>query len=482
MTFDYLYNKVILEFSEGAVKKLIQKFSSEESEQVIRNYLEEFEKYKNGIEQKDPFQYKTFIELSEVVDAAKGKNNPQNKEAAKSELSSSEALVDDNDVTIYKGDTEQKCVKYGRGYPFCISRVAGGNMFGSYRLQKASTFYFIFFKNIPKTDDTHIMVLDRTKDGWEWTFANNATEEVGGWDEIVKRFPVLAKYESLFVNNPLSQREKQFLQFIKDFRINQSLQKFNTLDYQNKTTLVKSGFTLNDDIFDSLDNKLRNEYISTGTNLTPRQAEALKPNEISRYVKVRELTIPQLIENGYYKLNKHDINTPVVIQKIEEGKRIAEYKVKRGDYNLSRLFLTELPKGIPQTVKDFYCYGNQLTTLQGAPQTVEGSFDCSDNQLKTLQGAPQTVGWSFDCSDNQLTTLQGAPQTVEGSFYCRGNQLTTLQGAPQTVEGGFYCNDNPVPFTEQDKKQAMEDSKNRALKKESVRLSQRHLLNWVIVK
>ena len=382
MTFDYLYNKVILEFSEGAVKKLIQKFSSEESEQVIRNYLEEFEKYKNGIEQKDPFQYKTFIELSEVVDAAKGKNNPQNKEAAKSELSSPEALVDDNDVTIYKGDTEQKCVKYGRGYPFCISRVAGGNMFGSYRLQKASTFYFIFFKNIPKTDDTHIMVLDRTKDGWEWTFANNATSSVaGGWDEIVKRFPVLVKYEYLFVNNPLSQKEKQFLQFIQDFRYNQSLQKFNTLDYQNKTTLVKSGFTLNDDIFDSLDNKLRNEYISTGTNLTPRQAEALKPNEISRYVKVRELTIPQLIENGYYKLNKHDINTPVVIQKIEEGKGIAESRVKRGNYYLGGLFLTELPKGIPQT--------------------VEGDFDCHDNQLTTLQGAPQTVGRDFDCHDNQ---------------------------------------------------------------------------------
>jgi hypothetical protein len=89
---------------------------------------------------------------------------------------------------------------------------------------------------------------------------------------------------------------------------------------------------------------------------------------------------------------------------------------------------------------NFNCWGNQLTTLEGAPRTVGGTFDCSVNQLTTLVGAPQTVEGGFDCSTNKLTTLIGAPQTVKGRFWCYNNHLTTLVGAPQTVEGSFRCN------------------------------------------
>jgi hypothetical protein len=92
------------------------------------------------------------------------------------------------------------------------------------------------------------------------------------------------------------------------------------------------------------------------------------------------------------------------------------------------------------TVKgSFYCYDNQLTSLEGAPKAVKGNFDCNDNQLTSLVGAPQTVTGNFNCARNELTTLKGAPQTVGGSFKCFRNQLTTLEGAPQTVGGIFYC-------------------------------------------
>ena len=88
---------------------------------------------------------------------------------------------------------------------------------------------------------------------------------------------------------------------------------------------------------------------------------------------------------------------------------------------------------------NFSCSDNYLTTLAGAPQTVDGYFSCSYNQLTTLAGAPQTVGEIFGCSYNQLTTLVGAPQTVGWDFDCNDNRLTTLVGAPQTVDGDFSC-------------------------------------------
>jgi hypothetical protein len=87
---------------------------------------------------------------------------------------------------------------------------------------------------------------------------------------------------------------------------------------------------------------------------------------------------------------------------------------------------------------DFRCAMNQLTSLEGAPQTVEGNFNCRDNQLTTLVGAPQTVKGDFTCYNNQLTSLEGAPQTVGGTFNCHTNQLTTLVGAPRTVGGNFW--------------------------------------------
>jgi hypothetical protein len=118
-------------------------------------------------------------------------------------------------------------------------------------------------------------------------------------------------------------------------------------------------------------------------------------------------------------------------------------QIVEGDFNCSYNQLTSL-EGAPQTVEgSFYCNYNNLTSLEGAPQIVEGDFNCRFNQLTSLEGAPQIVECGFYCSDNKLTSLKGAPQTVEGNFDCNVNKLTSLEGAPQTVEGDFYCSYNP---------------------------------------
>ena len=82
--------------------------------------------------------------------------------------------------------------------------------------------------------------------------------------------------------------------------------------------------------------------------------------------------------------------------------------------------------------------------LEGHEAYWEGYFYCNNNQLTSLLGAPQTVDGGFYCHNNQLTSLLGAPQTVGNSFYCHKNQLASLEGAPQTVGGDFYCSYNPL--------------------------------------
>ena len=94
--------------------------------------------------------------------------------------------------------------------------------------------------------------------------------------------------------------------------------------------------------------------------------------------------------------------------------------VIEGNLDISGKGLTELPDLSDVVVKgNFLCYGNQLTSLKGAPKEVCGYFYCVHNQLTSLEGAPQTVGRYFDCRYNQLTSLFGVPQLKENEkIYC----------------------------------------------------------------
>ena len=114
----------------------------------------------------------------------------------------------------------------------------------------------------------------------------------------------------------------------------------------------------------------------------------------------------------------------------------------QGDFNCSSEGLKSL-WGISfgHVSGNFQCSNNQLTSLEGAPQTVGGAFQCSGNKLTSLEGAPQKVNVNFYCYKNQLKSLKGAPQTVQGSFDCDFNKLTSLEGASQTVGGFFYCDE-----------------------------------------
>ena len=120
------------------------------------------------------------------------------------------------------------------------------------------------------------------------------------------------------------------------------------------------------------------------------------------------------------------------------------------DVMLNDKKLTRIPFNFRSITGSFYCNSNNLTSLEGAPKKVGGSFYCSNNNnLTSLEGAPKKVGGSFYCSNNNnLTSLEGAPEEVGGHFYCNYNNLTSLEGAPIEVGGDFYCNRNNLTSLE----------------------------------
>ena len=123
----------------------------------------------------------------------------------------------------------------------------------------------------------------------------------------------------------------------------------------------------------------------------------------------------------------------------------------KGDLKLHGLHLTKLPDILKNVSVDgsFYCYRNNLTSLEGAPKTVGENFGCSVNKLTSLEGSPKNVLGYFICSYNKLTSLEGGPTSVTGNFGCTYNKLTSLDGAPKIVYKDFYCSYNPGNFTEE---------------------------------
>jgi len=114
-----------------------------------------------------------------------------------------------------------------------------------------------------------------------------------------------------------------------------------------------------------------------------------------------------------------------------------------GDVNISSEILTKLPLKFRNVSGGFYCYNNQLTTLEGGPSSVGGNFYCYENQLTTLEGGPSSVGGNFNCYENQLTTLEGGPSSVGGDFDCSINKLTNFYGFPEDWEGDINFTNNP---------------------------------------
>ena len=96
----------------------------------------------------------------------------------------------------------------------------------------------------------------------------------------------------------------------------------------------------------------------------------------------------------------------------------------KGDLRLDSMNITKLPSILLNVTVDgnFYCYENNLTSLENSPKFVYGHFSCASNNLTSLKGSPEYVG-GFNCRFNKLKTLVGAPKKVGGFFICRNNSV-----------------------------------------------------------
>ena len=159
MNFYKLY-QILNEYGEGVIQTLIKKFKQEDSgltDDIIRNYIERFERIKNNLDEKDITKY-SWKKLENTVDGYRSKERIK---AGRLDASVTDAnlLYNQNGIRIYLGKDKKSCVRYSNGYTFCIGARGKESMYGKYRISDKGTPYFIFNDNLPPEDDKHLMVL-----------------------------------------------------------------------------------------------------------------------------------------------------------------------------------------------------------------------------------------------------------------------------------------------------------------------------------
>ena len=89
---------------------------------------------------------------------------------------------------------------------------------------------------------------------------------------------------------------------------------------------------------------------------------------------------------------------------------------------------------------------NELQLLSEAKEKNLIGLTISGKKITEKTSSEPWPGY-FNCFNNQLTSLEGAPSSVDGNFNCSNNQLTSLTGIHKILKqmnGTFYADDNPI--------------------------------------
>jgi hypothetical protein len=141
--------------------------------------------------------------------------------------------------------------------------------------------------------------------------------------------------------------------------------------------------------------------------------------------------------------NSVDVDDNVKLRDKDLKSIPLNFNIVNGYFGCGYNHLTSL-KGCPVRVGNgFYCYDNQLTSLQYSPQYVEsGDFSCGNNKIKSLQYCTELIRGYFSCTYNNLTSLEYHP-TVYGEFWCWNNQINTFENFYYYKED-VYFDGNPI--------------------------------------
>lgn len=247
-----LINLLLLEYSKGATKQLINKFKKENGQledDMIKAYINRFKQIKSNLDEPDIFQY-SWDELEGTVDGYRSRKDKRTKGSAiKSNAvnKDEDVLYDKNGIIVVKGSSKEKCIKLSSGYNFCIgSEDEDMNAYDVYRKKGGgATPYFVFNTNLDEDHRYHVVVIytfASKENVYSLTDAKNTHENeqaFKSFEEMMNFFNSKDQYgEEVWGFKPT---------FLKDVLGTESL-KINELIDMSKVTVSGNTITIDDNI------------------------------------------------------------------------------------------------------------------------------------------------------------------------------------------------------------------------------------------
>lgn len=219
---------------------------------------------------------------------------------------SDDIIHEDKNVVVVSGSTMGRCVMYGKGNTWCISRTDTSNMFQSYRYVDQATIYFVLLKTRPEGDVERELVIlnyprgygiaDKTNKGTRSGSQSDAVK----WPVVEKEIPELRGLEGVFESNPPTEDEIKYSRLVRENTDESDFYKFVINNTRNlfvegtkitTTTFIRDYMnnkgSLTDPQFKSLwvrrNNKIAEgmilEYLKTGKAITEQQFNLISSDE-----------------------------------------------------------------------------------------------------------------------------------------------------------------------------------------------------------
>ena len=318
------FREILAEISDRVKQATRDRWQQEDenlTDQQINYYLDRWDRFSKSFpEDKRDITRLSFADAEKLIDQAEARQALRGKKKQPRDSSDGAMpghIYNKNNLVIYKGDSKQKCIDYGDGYTWCISRRSSSNLYYKYRFgNDEPMFYFVFDKDRPKKDPWHAAVIYVTRDNrYMVATADNPGDQEMTWQEISQKQPKLAQLQTLFKPEPPSAIERE--------------------DYNKYASPVDS------ETYDNFSYQEKIKYIEFGNELSPEQQAELDSDLLTLYFKKNHttLTLESInrlsINNFRYFLKKiphHAHRLEEIRQAVDSKKQEIIWKLITQDY------------------------------------------------------------------------------------------------------------------------------------------------------
>jgi hypothetical protein len=218
-------------------------------------------------------------------------------------------VYQDENVIILDTNTKAKCVIYGRGESWCITKPLL-NYYNTYRIKYGATPYFVLQKNVEGNE--HKLVIMHYKNGYAIADRSNSGDRAGDsrsakpWSYVEQQIPNLKGLEKYFPYREITEDEERYEEIIERTK------GYKGDNLQGYIEDEINGLVINGSQVTDVD--FIRDYAALGFKISDNQLKSLRPEVLN-----------SLIETDYF-LTKGSEQTNILTPK--QQLRVARIKIQ----------------------------------------------------------------------------------------------------------------------------------------------------------